>query len=330
MTLESVPDPAPKTDTAALALDPYTLRRRRRAATRRVFLRLCGGVLGVGAVPLAQARCVEPYAVETTRHEVYLPHLPAALDGLTVAHLTDLHRGPITPDRVIEEAVRITHALAPDMVVLTGDFVHADPADAAPLVRLLAPLAPRLGIWGCLGNHDYHNGPDAVAHEIERASAGKIILLRNAQAQAAPGLWIAGIEDTLRGRPDTANAIATIPPDSAALFLTHNPVGVWGVAAHPWLALSGHTHGGQILLPGLPPPMPPGMDGFPLVAGWGTFGQARLYVSRGIGMGMAPLRFRCRPEVALHILRRGTHPPRPVPSLTGRALRHANRQPGAG
>lgn len=297
----------------------------RRVATRRLFLRLCGAALGVGIALPADARLIEPYALETTRHEVFLPDLPPELDGLTVTHLTDLHRGPITPDAVIESAVRITAALAPDLVVLTGDFVARSPADAAQLGKMLLPLRPRLGVWGCLGNHDYYRGPDAVADALVEASGGSVRLLRNASHELADGLWIAGIEDTLRGRPDTPRAVAEIPDDAAAIFLTHNPVGVWGITDRPWLALAGHTHGGQVLVPGLPTPMPPGMDGFPLTAGWGVFDQARLYVSRGVGMGMAPIRFRCRPEVAFHVLRRGSHAPRTLPGLSGRALRKAVR-----
>lgn len=282
---------------------------RRRKATRRMFLRLCGGVLGVSAAAPLEARCIEPYAIETTRHEVFLPDLPAEHDGLTVAQMTDLHRGRCTPDRTIRRAVTAAAAARPDIVVLTGDFVNRDPADAAPLARLLRPLQAPLGVWGCLGNHDYHD-PDHITAALEQGAGVRI--LRNASAPLAPGLWIAGIEDIVRGRPNSLAALAGVPEKEATVFLTHNPTGVWKVAARPYLVLSGHTHGGQICIPGLPPRVPPGMEGFPLIAGWGIFDRARLYVSRGVGMSMLPMRFACRPEVALITLRRGDAPPRQI------------------
>ena len=289
------------------------VKRARKAATRRVFLQMCGAAASVGVAAPLDARFVEPYAVQMTRHTVFLPDLPTALDGITLAHLTDLHRGPITPDATIAQAVALTKAANPDMVMLTGDFVEANHRDAHALADLLAPLKDaRLGLWGVLGNHDYVDSADAIVQTLQN---GGVQMLRNSALPIAPGLWVSGIEDTLRGTPDTNAALAPIPSGEAVIFLTHNPVGVWGVASRPYLALAGHTHGGQIVIPGLPTPVAPGMDGFPLLAGWGTFDRTRLYISRGVGMGGFPLRFRCRPEVAFMELRRGVGRPVSAPAL---------------
>lgn len=279
------------------------VKRRRRSATRRVFLRLCGTALGAGVAASLEAHYLEPNLIEVTRHEVFLPHLPLALDGLTVAQLTDLHRGHVTPDATIRKAAEATAEARPDLVVLTGDFVDFDPVDAASLASMLRVLKPRLGVWGCLGNHDYVVDADAVTANLSRGA--DVRMLRNGSHELAPGLWVAGIEDTYVGKPDTTAATEQIPSTAAALFLTHNPTGVFQVAKQPWLALAGHTHGGQICIPGLPPQRPPGMIGFPQVEGWGRFDRAWLYISRGVGMGAVPLRFRCRPEVAVFTLRRG-------------------------
>jgi len=283
-----------------------------------MFLRLCGAALGAGVgAPLAEARCIEPYAIDVTRHEVFLPNLPPELDGVTVVQLTDLHRGRCTPDRTIRRAVRATVALRPDIVVLTGDFVNRDPADIDPLATLLRPLKARLGVWGCLGNHDYHDAPRVVRTLEERAG---VRMLRNRNAEIAPGLWMAGIEDTMRGHPNSRAALSGVPEGAATIFLTHNPVGVWKVNDRPDLVLAGHTHGGQVCLPGLPPRFPPGMEGFPQIAGWGVFDQAKLYISRGVGMTMLPLRFNCPPELAHFTLRRGTAAPRRISGASGRAV----------
>jgi uncharacterized protein len=264
--------------------------------TRRTFFRLCGGVTAVG---LADG-LVEPFSLEATAHEVSLPNLPAALDGLKVVQLTDPHRGDLTPDAVIRAAVRQAAAWEPDLVVLTGDYVRWDAADALPLARLLSPLRPRLGMLAILGNHDYEN-PERLVRTLTETAG--IRLLRNASVELAPGLFVSGIEDTWRGVPDPGTALQGVPGDAALLFLTHNPVGVRFVQNRACLALAGHTHGGQICVPGLSPHFPPGMEGFDRIAGWGTYGGARLYISRGIGCTAYPVRLNCPPEVSLFTLR---------------------------
>lgn len=293
--------------------------------SRRAFVRGLLALAGTGAAVPAQARWIEPYRLDITRHDVFLPDLPPEQNGLRVAHLTDLHRGPVTPDDVLVHALAATAALAPDALVLTGDFVHGHHRDAAPLARMImeAGLTPPLGIWGCLGNHDYSSSADEVTRAL--AEIAGVRMLRNEAAPLAPGLWIAGIEDLMRGRPDPARAALPIPPSAATIYLTHNPVGVWGVDERPWLVLSGHTHGGQIRLPGMAPRFPPGMEGFPLIAGWGVFDRARLYVNRGVGMGALPLRLNCRPEIALFTLHPGDAPPASTPGFADRALNKAVR-----
>ena len=102
---------------------------------------------------------------------------------------------------------------------------------------------------------------------------------------------------------DVQRALAPLPLDAGFLFLTHNPVGVAMVQHRDCIALAGHTHGGQLRFPGVPPHFPPGMEGFPQIDGWGCYGKARLYISRGIGCTAYPLRVNCPPELTLLTLR---------------------------
>jgi uncharacterized protein len=268
-----------------------------RVFTRRRFLRL--GATAI-AVPTAAA-LAEPYTLDLTRHEVPMPNLPPALDGLRVVHLTDIHRGPLTPDHTILEAVRRTQELQPDLVVLTGDFVHGHHRDAEPLARMLALLTPRLGMWACLGNHDYGSSAEKVTDSLSRLA--RVRVLRNDALQAAPGLWIAGVEDRLKGFPTIAPFASRVPEQAACLFLVHEPPGIDLIEEKPWVALAGHTHGGQIRVGERALHLPGGMEGFPLYEGWGSFGKASLFVSRGIGNTGFPMRLRCAPELALHTLR---------------------------
>ena len=264
---------------------------------RRRFLRIGGSLL---IVP-AGAALAEPYSLDVTRHDVPAPGLPAALTGLRVAHLTDLHYGRTTPVSILKETVRRTSLLAPDLIVLTGDYVTGSWKHAEPLAKLLAGLKPRLGMWACLGNHDYVTSSFRVVRALEEV--GGVRVLRNDAAEVAPGLWVVGVEDHLRGVPSLAPFASRIPENAACLFLVHEPPGVAMVEDRPWVALSGHTHGGQVRLGGRALHLPPGMKGFPLSAGWGTFGKARLFVSRGIGNPGLPVRLNCAPELALHTLR---------------------------
>lgn len=311
---------------------PEAARSEKRRFTRRRFLKGAGALtlLGVG-VPAAHAHYVEPNLIDVTRHTAFLPGLPERLDGLRLVQLSDLHRGPVTPDDTITQAVAAAASLQPDLFVLTGDFVHRNPADAAPLAEMLRPLrgASRLGVYGCLGNHDYADWKgDAVARAL--ADGAGVVMLRNEGRTVEPGLFLAGVEDEVRGRPDMRAALADAPGDDAAggagvVVLAHNPRAVFACDTRPVLVLSGHTHGGQVRLPGLSPRVPPDMRGFPLVDGWGLFDRARLYVNRGAGMTGVPFRLGCRPEVALITLRRGDGPPLTRPDLAERAFSKAKR-----
>jgi uncharacterized protein len=265
--------------------------------TRRRLIRLGASAV---AVPTAAA-LAEPYTLDISKHEVPLPNLPMALDGLRVAHLTDLHRGPLTPDHTILEAIRRTRALQPDLVVLTGDFVHGHHRDAEPLARMLALLTPRLGLWACLGNHDYGSSAGSVAAALHRH--GRVRVLRNEAQEVLPGFWVAGVEDRSMSFPTVAPFAQRVPDSAACLFLVHQPPGVDLIEDRPWVGLSGHTHGGQIRVGKRALHLPGGMEGFPLYEGWGSFGKARLFVSRGIGNTGFPMRLRCAPELALHTLR---------------------------
>lgn len=266
------------------------------AASRRRFLQLSVG----GAAALFADGLTEPFMVQATRSDVIVPQLPPELEGLKVAQLTDTHRGNLTPDAVIREAVRLAVAWEPDLVVLTGDYVRWDIVDAGPMAQMLTPLKPRLGMVGVLGNHDYLY-PDAIARKLTEIAGVK--MLRNDAMEIAPGFWIAGIEDTLEGKVDVARALRRIPQEAGFLFLTHNPTGVSLVQQRACIALAGHTHGGQFRCPGVTPHFPPGMAGFAQIEGWGSYGKARLYISRGIGCTAYPLRINCPPELTLLTLR---------------------------
>ncbi len=266
----------------------------------------------------ADARYIEPGYIEVSRHTAYLPDLPLALDGFAIAQLSDIHYGPVTPEKTIRDAIALAVREKPHLVALTGDFVNREVAEAERLVPLLKPLAAApFGMVGCLGNHDYKSGGDPITQVLERAG---VVMLRNQSKLLAPGLFIVGIEDTHNGHPDAEKAFAGVPESAATVFLTHNPTGIFGAAHRKCVALSGHTHGGQIRVPGFAPRNAADMEGFPMVEGWGKFDQSRLFISRGVGMMHQPYRFLCRPEVAVVVLKRGDKKPHTEQNLAERGV----------
>jgi uncharacterized protein len=268
-----------------------------------------------GALLALYAFGVEPAWIEVTRHRVDAPLDPP----LTLAHLSDLHSFGIgrRERRLLEQL----DAERPDAIVITGDSMvdgalfgprpgsREDQAyaRAAPLLgRLHAPL----GVWVVRGNwEELRRVPDEHGYY----SALGLHFLLNEAAEMRPGVWVAGFDD-LQGSPRLEPALRAIPADARfALALFHSPAFFDRLDGRFPLALAGHTHGGQVRLPFLPPLwLPSGCGRY--VEGWYESGGSRLYVSRGIGTSVLPVRFLCRPELAIITLGRspeGASPPSP-------------------
>jgi predicted MPP superfamily phosphohydrolase len=152
-----------------------------------------------------------------------------------------------------------------------------------------------LGVFAVLGNWEHWQPPAAAREELARSG---VTLLTNEGRLIAPGIWLAGVDDALAGNPDPDRALRDAPPGAFRIAIFHSPVAFDDMASRIDLALAGHTHGGQVRAPFLPPLwLPPGSGRF--VAGWYESGKARMYVSRGVGTSIVDVRFACRPEVAI-------------------------------
>lgn len=247
------------------------------------------------------AESAEAGVIEVTRHDVPLPGLPGALDGTTLAQISDLHRGRGNTDPVIRAAIEEVNRLDADYVVVTGDFCDGPREDVLPVVRMVSGLRARRQLLATLGNHDHRGDPLLLTAALE--AAGFTVLINRA-VELAEGFWMAGVDDFEEGNPDLEAAMRGVPADSAAILLAHNPEALDVVdPQRPLLILSGHTHGGQIRLRF---PSPEYVCWQHLrtrhVHGWYARGAARLYVNRGVGVtGPAVLarRHNCLPEVGL-------------------------------
>jgi predicted MPP superfamily phosphohydrolase len=264
---------------------------------RRRLLQLAG-LAGAAALGPVWVFGIEPRWVDWFEQEVRLPGLPASADGLSVVHLSDIHASRAVPLPFIRSVVDRINADAPDLVAITGDLVTEDSQWIDGVARELGRLRPRLGTYAILGNHDFWTDGPRLARALERHGVHH---LRNTSV-AHEGLRLVGVDDHWTGNDDLDAALAGVGRREPTLLLMHSPDLVLRAAEHDIdVALAGHTHGGQVRLPGWGALMVPSVFGYQ--KGWYERGQTRMYVNRGLGTLDLKVRLNCRPEVHRMILR---------------------------
>jgi predicted MPP superfamily phosphohydrolase len=267
--------------------------------TRRTALK---GVLAttVGAITGAAA-----YGAGYERHrlgltEVRLPvsGLPPAFDGLRIAFITDIHHSLMVPAADVTRAVMLANSTQPDLIILGGDYVTWGDRDyVAPVAELLAPLHAPHGVFAILGNHD--DDRDMPAALVRK---GFTVLKDQRTRVTINGdiLELAGIRFWTRKPSDIARVLRRA--QGTVLLLAHDPRRLTEAAALDVSAvLSGHTHGGQVVLPGIGAIA---RRDFPVLSGLARRERTSIFVSRGVGTVYVPVRINCPPEVALVTLTR--------------------------
>jgi uncharacterized protein len=248
------------------------------------------------------SKYMEPAWLRVERVDVPVAGLPSHLEGYTIGVLADLHLGRLVPVERGREAARRLVALKPDLVLIAGDMTGEVDSTEEAQRAIDEGLEPVKGAYGVLGNWDYYrNGQMPMG--VRRQST--VRLLVNQGVEVTPGLWLAGLDEGLFGRPDVAKALQGAPPGAVRILLAHEPDLADLVRPEHRIALqiSGHTHGGQVRLPLLGPMMLPPL-GRKYVAGLYDTPGCPVYVSRGIGMTQVGVRFLCPPEITLIRLRR--------------------------
>jgi predicted MPP superfamily phosphohydrolase len=276
--------------------------------SRRKFLRLAmctmaGSSLTALGVTLHSTK-VEPWQIKLERIRVPIPSLPPAFDGYRIVQLTDLHLTAEESRLAISRAIHIALGCSPDLLVLTGDYVTGY-LDAPTLYAELRQLTASDGVWATLGNHDHWVDAQGVRQVLDGAGIRE---LRNASTpltRDGQTIWLAGVDDIWEQQHDLAKALANVPPGGTAILLAHEPD--YADQVYPTgrivLQLSGHSHGGQVRIPGYGAPI------LPYLARKYPYGLRRLdkmwlYTSRGVGY-LQPVRLNCRPEVTEVTLTRG-------------------------
>lgn len=235
------------------------------------------------------------------RHEVLCtPDLPASLQGFSILHLSDLHAGPFLGAGDLAHISKALQGRVPHILVVTGDFITDSYEDALPMIPDLGLIETKLGGWAVFGNHDYRHHKHGILRE-KLAEQGIRVLQDEGQRIADLPLWISGLNDLEEtSNPDPREARAGMAAGDLEIMLCHNPLAAKTLARENCVAiLAGHSHGGQIDLPGLRDlgPTHPGLS-VPL-------GATTLIVSRGLGVVGVPLRVGAPAELVWIELRRG-------------------------
>ncbi len=282
-----------------------SLERARRQLTRRRFL--AAGAVTAATLSLYSGE-LERHALTIVRRTVHIVNLPVSFHGFTIAQLSDIHYRDFDEPYFVEHAVRELNLLKPDLVALTGDFITAHRIPGMPLrtaagdandcAAILSGIQCPLR-FSSLGNHDSVDVPGV----LQALRSHRLFPLYN---QFVPidlrgdRIWLAGIADAYFDVPNLPSAIPKRKPNEPVILLGHEPDFADTVAQyHPVdLMLAGHTHGGQVRLPFLPPMFLPAM-GVKYISGLFTLGKTQLYVNRGLGTMHLPFRLNCPPELTL-------------------------------
>lgn len=284
------------------------------AVSRRSFLKTA--LSGAGGLALYAGE-FERHWLEVVHQQISITGLPQAFEGVRLAQLSDIHLDEFTEPFLLREAIDQINRARPDYVLLTGDYVSSEvlPADlTAEAARQCGKLLNHLDCpqrYAIFGNHDIWAGEKEVGEALR---ANDIVVLRNehrALERNGGRIWLAGLDDPVCGRPDPELAIPSLIqniPHEPIILMCHAPDYLDEFRMHPAahsvaLALSGHTHGGQIRLPLIGPLRLPPL-GRKYVEGLFNLGTVQLYVNRGIGSVGVPFRFDCRPEITIFTLRR--------------------------
>lgn len=239
----------------------------------------------------------EANSLSVEKIEIQLKRLPKNLDGFRVVHLSDIHHSPFTDIEHISRAVKIANSLKPDMFVLTGDYVSHESEYIAPVAEVLGGLKSEFGTFACLGNHDHWTDSEMVTTLMREANIN--VLINEGLRFKAKGasFWLAGVDDYMVGKTDLRAALRGSFPDEMKMVLAHNPIIVRRAArVGVDLMLSGHTHGGQIKLRDDEKRILPRRK---LKNGLYRRKDTQIYITRGIGTVVLPVRYGCPPEISL-------------------------------
>jgi predicted MPP superfamily phosphohydrolase len=272
---------------------------------RRKFLKRvaagAGTLVGLGAAGWAYGR-FEATWLHVVPQTIAVPRLPPPFVGLRVALLTDPHLGPFNPQEYLRSAVDAANALNPDLIAVGGDYAHGSHGRefVRPSLQELGRLWAPLGVYGVPGNHDHWDGITRTRRAMRDFGITDVTNAGVWLERTGHRLRVAGVDDLLYGKPKLPPALGDAGPDDCCLLLSHNPeIAETLTDPRVGLILSGHMHGGQVVIPGIGYHYLPAQYGAKYIEGLVRGPSVQVFVSRGLGTISLPVRFRCRPEINL-------------------------------
>lgn len=271
---------------------------------RRAFLKLLGvsmaGTTLVGGGSWTYGSLLEREWLSVESVNVPIRHLPDAFAGFTIAHLSDIHYDQFQPEKVVRDAVKEINRQQPDIVAITGDFVTLIDSHAEEAAFLLRDLNPKEGSFACMGNHDWSDRDKRVIPYLTTAGIRSLCNESVVFNRGGKELHLVGLNDAWFGGPNLRNSLTQHRNNSPVITLMHEPDMVDEFSRDPRLSLqlSGHSHGGQVCLPGYGPLVLP-MSGQKYHSGLYRVRESWVYTNRGLGVISFPIRFFCRPELTL-------------------------------
>jgi len=268
---------------------------------RRKFLQLLG-LTGAGVLISSYPLFIERQWLQVNHYTVPTPGLPPAFHGFTIAQVTDIHLGLLVSAAFVEGVVQTTNALAPDLIACTGDYVHQRNTrkEIDRVWPILTGLKARHGVFSVLGNHDHWADSERSLYWLERSGQNLRHRHRTIERDGTR-LIFAGAGDFWEDQLgiDAAFAGSESDPGACRILLSHNPDSLdTPFTTQVSLVLSGHTHGGQVVIPGFGPPVLP-VSNKRYSSGLIVTDRSQVFISRGIGWAIIPVRFNCYPEIAV-------------------------------
>jgi uncharacterized protein len=283
--------------------------------SRRSFLKLMG-LMGAnaflfGAGGMVYAKSLEPAWVEVNQVKLKLPRLGKAFDGFRMVQVSDIHMGGWMNEERFTHIMDLVLEQKPDLLAISGDFVHINwdrthlGGSLVELGNVFAKMGDFLRV-GVLGNHDLVSGPEDIRSLMEKHQIRDLTNAVFSLERGADRLHLAGVDDLREGAPDLEKVLRVLPEDGASILVSHEPdfADQSAPSGRFDLQISGHTHGGQVVVPLLGPPMLPD-GGKKYYDGLYKVGTMLQYTNRGVGMTWPFVRFNCRPEITVYTLQAG-------------------------
>ncbi len=250
----------------------------------------------------------EAHTRKVRRSHIKLDRLPAEFNNLLCALIADIHHGPYLSLERVGKLVNRVNAAKPDLICLCGDYVYRNPCYIEPCINELSRLSAPMGVFAVLGNHDHWQDAPLTRRMLKQAGITELTNSNVALERNGARMWLCGIGDLWTDRQDLGAALAGIPADEVRILMSHNPdyaEEIKGVQID--LVLSGHTHGGQVHIPLLGPPISPSRYPRKYAAGGLVrSGSMQVFVTRGVGTIFPPVRINCPGEFNLLRLKVGS------------------------